>query len=399
MARFVDALALLTVDQNGESLAVQKDVLDCAWAGAALLDLAFAGRIDTDLRGLVVVDPTPTGEPSLDRVLSKVADGRTGADARGTGADARRWIRELSSDDAASIRDATTARLAVPGGPAARRGWLPWPFGGRRRAPLDRERRAALAERVAAVLQGDDIPDPSEVALIALLDASDVLVEIVPAADSDSVRTRVEQLRGLDLIGREVAGVVADIERTAILAVRDRLARFRRLLLCLAVAATVACLATLLLPRFPIPDHFGATIFERLWLRDPWQQWSGYALLAFSVVGLLALLSLRVKAIARAGGVHWWRLAHVGFGAGCLLLLFAHTGFRLGARLNAMLMGCYLAVLLLGALTAISTYGSRSLRKLGVPPKLRAHLFRLHWLALVPLPALVVVHILTVYLY
>ena len=399
MARFVDALALLTVDQNGESLAVQKDVLDCAWAGAALLDLAFAGRIDTDLRGLVVVDRTPIGEPSLDRVLSKVAERGAGADARGSGADARRWIRELSSDEAASIRDATTARLAVPGGSAARRGWLPRLFGGRRRAPLDRERRAALAERVAVVLQGDDIPDPSEVALIALLDASDVLVEIVPAADSDSVRARIEQLRGLDLIGREVAGVVADIERTAILAVRDRLARFRRLLLCMAVAATVACLATLVLPRFPIPDRFGATIFESLWLRDPWQQWSGYALLAFSVVGLLALLSLRVKAIARAGGAHWWRLAHVGFGAGCLLLLFAHTGFRLGASLNAMLMACYLALLLLGALTAISTYGSRSLRKLGVPPKLRAHLFRLHWLALVPLPALVVAHILTVYLY
>ena len=371
MARFVEAIALLTVDDSGDSLAIPKDVLDCAWAGAVLLDLAFAGRIDTDLQGLVVVDRTPTEEPSLDRVLSKIADRRSGADAR-------RWIRELSSDDAASIRTATTARLA---------------------ASLDRNRRAALGERVAAVLQDDQIPDPWEVALISLLDACDVLVEVVPAADGNRVRARIEQLRGLDLIGREVAGAVADIERTAILAVRTRSAHFRRLLLHTAVAATVACFGTLALPRIPIPDRFGAIVFERLWLHDLWQQWSGYALLAFSGVGLLALLSLRVKAIARAGGTHWWRAAHIGFGAGCLLLLFAHTGFRLGTRLNAALMACYLGVLLLGALTAIATYGAQPLRKLGATPKLRAHLLRLHWLALVPLPALVVVHILVVYWY
>lgn len=370
MVKFVEALALLTVDDNGAALAIPKDVIDCACAGAALLDLAFAGRIDTDLQGLVVVDRTPTGEPRLDRVLSKIAD-------RPSGADARRWIRELSSDDAASIRGAAAAAL----GKQPPRG------------------RAPLIQRVAAVLQGDDIPDPWEIALISLLDACDVLLEILPTADSDSVRGRIEQLRGLDLIGREVASAVADIERAAILAVRARSARFRRLLLHMAAVAAVACLATLALPRIPIPDRFGTTVVERLWLRDLWQQWSGYALLAFSVVGLLAPLFLRMKAIARAGGTHWWRLAHIGFGASCLLLLFVHTGFRLGTRLNATLMACYLAVLLFGALTGIATYGAQPLRKLGATPKLRARLLRLHWLALFPLPALVVVHILVVYLY
>ena len=392
MARFVEALALLTVDDNGDSLAIPKDVLDCAWAGAALLDLAFAGRIDTDLQGLVVVDRTPTDDPGLDLVLGKIANRRSSADAR-------RWIRELASDDAADIRGATTARLAAAGKPAVPQRGLPWRLGDRRHAVLDRDRRAAFGARIAAVLQGDEIPDPWEIALISLLDACDVLVAILPASASDGGRARIEQLRGLDLIGREVAGAVTDIEHTAIRAVRARSARFRRLLLYLAGAATAGCLATLALPRVPIPDRFGATVFEHLWLRDPWQQWSGYALLAFSVVGLLALLALRLRAIARAGGTHWWRLAHVGFGASCLLLLFAHTGFRLGTRLNAALMACYLAVLLFGALTGIATYGARVLHKLGALPKLRGHLLRLHWFALFPLPALVVVHILVVYLY
>lgn len=390
MARFVEALALLTVDEKGIALAIQKDVLDCAWAGAALLDLAFAGRIDTDLQGLVVVDRSPTGQPSLDRLLGKIAD-------RQSSADARSWFHELSGDEAASIRVETMAALAATGETTAARR-LPWRFG-LGDAAIDRNRRAALAQRVAAVLLSDEIPDPWEIALISLLDACDVLAEVLPAAASDGARERIEQLRRLDLIGREVASAVADIERTAILAVRARSARFRRLLLGVAVGATAAGLLTLALPRIPIPDRFGATIFERLWSYEAWQRWSGYALLAFSVVGLLALLSARIKAVARAGGAHWWRLAHIGFGASCLLLLFVHTGFRLGVRLNAALMASYLAVLLLGGLTGIVSYGARPLRKLGATPKLRRQLLRLHWLAVLPLPALIVVHILVVYLY
>lgn len=390
MARFVEALALLTVDEKGIALAIQKDVLDCAWAGAALLDLAFAGRIDTDLQGLVVVDRSPTGQPSLDRLLGKIAD-------RQSSADARSWLHELSSDDAASIRVETMAALAATGETTAARR-LPWRFG-LGDAAIDRDRRAALAQRVAAVLLSDEIPDPWEIALISLLDACDALAEVLPAAASDGARERIEQLRRLDLIGREVASAVADIERTAILAIRARSARFRRLLFGVAVGATAAGLLTLALPRIPIPDRFGATIFERLWSHEVWQRWSGYALLAFSVVGLLALLSARIKAIARAGGAHWWRLAHIGFGASCLLLLFVHTGFRLGVRLNAALMASYLAVLLLGGLTGIVSYGAQPLRKLGATPKLRRQLLRLHWLAVLPLPALIVVHILVVYLY
>ena len=83
----------------------------------------------------------------------------------------------------------------------------------------------------------------------------------------------------------------------------------------------------------------------------------------------------------------------------CALALFAHTGFRLGANLNAALMGCYLAVLIFGALTGIATNGAAQLRKLGVAPRLRAAPTKLHTAALYPLPALVVVHLLIVYLY
>ena len=98
MVDFVETLALLTVDENGIPLRLEPEVFDCAWAGAALLDLAFAGRIDTDLDGLHVIDRTPTGVPCVDQVLDKIAE-------RGAGVDTRGWVRELSGAEAVAIRD------------------------------------------------------------------------------------------------------------------------------------------------------------------------------------------------------------------------------------------------------------------------------------------------------
>ena len=56
-----EILILLLGDRDGELFTrVPGDNLSCALAGAVLLDLSFAGRIDTDPERLVVIDPTPT---------------------------------------------------------------------------------------------------------------------------------------------------------------------------------------------------------------------------------------------------------------------------------------------------------------------------------------------------
>ena len=161
-------------------------------------------------------------------------------------------------------------------------------------------------------LHSDDIPDPRDIALIALLDACDLLADVFPAAEIEQCRARIEQLRLMDLIGRELAGAIADIERTIIAALRARSARFRRLLLHLSVIGGLGATAVLLAPRIPASDRFGPSSLQSLWFDELWQQWSGYLLLGFSGAGLLAMLLLKVRPVARLGGGHWWRLAHVG---------------------------------------------------------------------------------------
>ena len=56
-----EILLLLLDDEKGAFVKVPKERLACALVGAALMDLAFANRIDTDPKKLVVNDAAPTG--------------------------------------------------------------------------------------------------------------------------------------------------------------------------------------------------------------------------------------------------------------------------------------------------------------------------------------------------
>ena len=249
------------------------------------------------------------------------------------------------------------------------------------------------------MLLSEDIPDPRDIALISLLDACDILPDIFPGRWIERLLPRLEQLRKMDLIGREVASAITDIERTIILAVQSRSTRFRKMLLALSVISVLATAATLLAPRVPIPERFGPTFFELLWFDGIWQQWSGYALLGLSGAGFMTAILRKWRPVARLGGSNWWRLAHLGFGICCAIVLFVHTGFRIGTNMNAALMISYLTMLMFGALAGISINGAPQLRRIGISPKPLYALLKLHIIALYPLPALLIIHILIVYSY
>ena len=391
MLTFTEELVLLLNDEDGAPLPIRQDIVASALAGAVLMDLAFDYRIDTDLEALFVDDPTPTGDAALDRILARIA-------ARTEVCDTKTWIGLLSVEEAPAIHEQALAGLVEHGVLTVRESRIPW-VRARRYPSSDGKTASELRQRVAEVLGSDEIPDPRDVALISLLDACEILPDIFPRQEMEDFRPRIALLRKMDLIGREVAGAVAEIERSVVQAVRARAAQFKKLLLIFSIAAGVVAFATLVAPRFPVADRFSALFLERLWFDGGWQLWSGFALLGLSGSGVLAVVLLKLRVIARLGGFNWWRLAHVGFGIACVLALFAHTGFRLGTSLNAALMGCFLAVLVLGGLAGVCTNAAGQLRKWGIKPKQRIIPMRVHIIALVPLPALLIIHILIVYMY
>lgn len=201
-----EILILLLGDRDGELFTrVPGDNLSCALAGAVLLDLSFAGRIDTDPERLVVIDPTPTGNVILDGTLARLA-------ARDPQVSTRTWIGDLSVEGAAGIRESVLQSLVARDVLAPREGRFRWthlfsrpPGGG---SGAERE----VKGRIRDVVFSDGIPDPRDIALVGLTDACDLIGYVLPNEDMNRCRPRLDQLRGLDLIARELAELIAGIE-------------------------------------------------------------------------------------------------------------------------------------------------------------------------------------------
>ncbi|GLQ33415.1 FAD-dependent oxidoreductase [Litoribrevibacter albus] len=137
------------------------------------------------------------------------------------------------------------------------------------------------------------------------------------------------------------------------------------------------------------------TWFEHIWNDGFWKQVTGFSLLGLTFIGLI--MSLRKRF-----GWHWmgqfshWRTLHTVLGMVCVALLIFHTGFHLGANLNLLLMVNFLAVIALGSMAGGVVALSHAL------PSSIAMTFRklwtwLHILVTWPLPALLSIHILSVY--
>ena len=214
-----ELLVILLNDERRSLASLPRPAIDCALAGAVLMDLAFANWIDTGLETLFVVDRAPTGNPLLDPVLAKIA-------AREKTADTLAWLRELGAEDAVRICEQAQVLLVqrgileLPEGifiPAFTRCHETLPrwrkfvrnLSARRHRRIERE----VGQRVGEALLSDGIPDPRDAALIGLVDACKLLGNVFPDHDVDRLHTRVEELRRQGLIGSELASAISEIER------------------------------------------------------------------------------------------------------------------------------------------------------------------------------------------
>ena len=201
-----EILVLLLGNREGELFTdVPGDNLSCALAGAVLLDLSFAGRVDTDPEQLMVVDATPTGNVILDGTLAQLA-------ARDPQVSTRAWIAELSVAGAPRIRESVMESLVARNILAPREGPFRWSdFFSRPRAGGSEAERQ-VKRRIREVLFSDDIPAPRNIALVGLTDACDLIGYVLSDDDVNRCRLRLDQFRKLDLIARELSELLAGIE-------------------------------------------------------------------------------------------------------------------------------------------------------------------------------------------
>ncbi len=207
MLTFAEEILLMMLDDDGALLPIRENTVQHVLTGAVLMDLAFANRIDTDPEQLIVIDRTPTGTPVLDRLLARIADD-------GETRNVREWIGTLAVSESASIREQALESLIKHGILEARDDKFLWVFRSRVYPVIDGRAEREVKQRIAGVLLSDEIPDPRDVALICLVDASGVLGEVFSEREIGRISDRIAQIRKMDLIGREVAGALTEIEQT-----------------------------------------------------------------------------------------------------------------------------------------------------------------------------------------
>ncbi len=160
-----------------------------------------------------------------------------------------------------------------------------------------------------------------------------------------------------------------------------------------SAAALVAVISLAVIPYSQTVRH--DIPLDILWRSGTLQQVTGFLLLGFSLVGLSLYFRKHWRRL-RFGSFSSWRVLHGILGVAGLVVLVAHTGMRFGSNLNLALMITFIAANLGGALAASGIWSRYQFAR-HLSHTWRKRMIWIHLLALLPLPALIALHILSVY--
>jgi hypothetical protein len=202
-----DVLLLLVDDATGRFL-VDSTRLDNVLAGAVLVELATIERLGFPPEGsgvgrgrMVVVNPTPPGDPVLDRALATVAASRP--------AKPEKLIAKVRQRLRATLLERLTAAGALRRSTRKVLGILPrtiWPA-------ADSSHKRELRARLQDVLVAGAIPDGRTAALVSLLVAVNAAHKVVDG-DKKAVRARAKDIAAGDWAGAAVKKAIDAVNAT-----------------------------------------------------------------------------------------------------------------------------------------------------------------------------------------
>ena len=193
-----EELALLALDyQTGKQLNLPLNALGYGLAGAIILDLSLAGRIDTDLHQLTVVNPAPTGDHLLDFWLTQFQ-------AAPEPKSVMFWLRELALREE-EIQQAAVDRLIQRGILRREEQRLFWVFSTRRYPTVDGTERTEVRTRLSRLILENDLPTPRDAILLSLIHGCRLCQHLFAGLDLEARRKRLETLASTELVGREVS--------------------------------------------------------------------------------------------------------------------------------------------------------------------------------------------------
>lgn len=199
-----ELLLLLLNEQSGYLEIGTGWNFSCVVAGSVLAELALENRIDTDLKELLLIDSTPTGDELLDPALKQISESKETFDTQ-------YWI-ERNTARSEEIVSRTFQRLADKGILDQDLGGF-WSLSSKvARSGTYRSADGSVREearaRILNVILNEVIPDPRDVILINLAHTCGVFKLIFSPEDYDDRLERIETVSKLDLIGRTVSEAV-----------------------------------------------------------------------------------------------------------------------------------------------------------------------------------------------
>ena len=212
MLTFPEEIVLLSLDdKSGKFVDLPPLAMDQALAGAALLELAFQNRIDTDLTHLTLVNAKPTGEGMLDPLLEKIVEAKDKKDAK-------YWVGVFSAEGE-KLREKTLDRLVQRGIIKREEKRFLWVIPGRRYPMVNNQEEQEVRKRIQSVIAEGEGPGPRDVVLISLSSACQLLRSVFSDADLLKYSARIAEVSKMDLIGRAVSKSVAEVQDAVMRAV------------------------------------------------------------------------------------------------------------------------------------------------------------------------------------
>jgi len=174
------------------------------------MELALQERLDSDLDRVWVVNNAPTGDASLDPVLSRLA-------APGFDSNADNLINQLI-ELGDPVRSQALARLCEKKILVETEGRLLWFLKTRRYPPIDGKEIREVKLRLLEVLLRDALPGPRDVCLMSLAETCGIIRQIVPPSELKVARERIAKFSKMELIGQNVNRYIELFERAMAMA-------------------------------------------------------------------------------------------------------------------------------------------------------------------------------------
>ena len=205
MLTMLEEVVLLAVDENSGGLrSTRPSATGYALVGAVFFDLALARKIDTDTEAIQIIDRSPTGSPTLDRVLAAMAE-------RGEMTSVREWIEEISYRrvDLEGEALASLIRQGILRHEKSKRLWI---IDVERFPMVDNRPQRDVRLRLAEAILSDKIPDTRDIMLVSIAEPCGLLDYVLPSEQLARRRERIQTLCNLETISRKVTHAINDLE-------------------------------------------------------------------------------------------------------------------------------------------------------------------------------------------